>query len=197
MDICDVRSRRAGHVCFRTECSANTANDVLTVAAGVRTGVTTAFIVTAFMVKRSLMIPRVWIVSATLCLVFSCVAAAWQTPSAKPPAKADSHAVSITDEDNGKDVDLTSGGALIVKLKSNPATGYSWAVAGDPSPLKLEKTSYRKNTASSKVVGAPGVQVFRFDAGSAGIATLQLIYHRSWEYNVAPAKTFGVRVNVR
>ena len=103
------------------------------------------------------MIRCAWIVGvATFCLVFGCVAEAWQTPSAKSPAKASSHAVSINDEDNGKDVDLTSGGTLTVKLKSNPSTGYSWAVAGDPSPLKLEKTSYRRNTSSSKVVGAPG-----------------------------------------
>lgn len=144
------------------------------------------------------MIRCAWIVGvATFCLVVGCVAEAWQTPSAKSPAKAGAHAVSINDEDNGKDVDLTSGGTLIVKLKSNPSTGYSWAVAGDPSPLKLEKTTYRKNTSSSKVVGAPGVQVFQFGASSAGMATLQLIYRRSWEYNVQPAKTFKVRVDVR
>jgi inhibitor of cysteine peptidase len=144
------------------------------------------------------MIRCAWIVgAATFCLAFGCVAEAWQTPSAKSPATAGSHAVSITDEDNGKDVDLTSGGTLIVKLKSNPSTGYSWAVAGDPSPLKLERTSYRKNTSSSKVVGAPGVQVFQFDASSAGMATLQLIYRRSWEYNVQPAKTFKVKFEIR
>jgi inhibitor of cysteine peptidase len=144
------------------------------------------------------MIRCAWIIGiATLCLVFGCVAEAWQTPSAMSPAKVGSHAVSISDEDNGNDVDLTSGGTLIVKLKSNPSTGYSWAVAGDPSPLKLEKTFYRKNTPSSKVVGAPGVQVFQFSASSAAMATLQLIYRRAWEYNVAPAKTFKVRVDVR
>ncbi len=144
------------------------------------------------------MIRCAWIIgAATLCLVLGCAAEAWQTPSAKSPAKAGSQAVSINDEDNGKDVDLTSGGTLLVKLGSNPSTGYSWAVAGDPSPLKLEKTSYRKNPAASKTVGAPGVQIFQFDASSAGMATLQLIYRRSWEYNVAPAKTFKVRVEVR
>ncbi|MFZ0312364.1 MAG: protease inhibitor I42 family protein [Candidatus Korobacteraceae bacterium] len=144
------------------------------------------------------MIRRTWIVgAAAFCLMLGGRAEAWQMPSAKSAAKAESHAVSISDEDNGKDVDLTSGGTLIVRLKSNPSTGYRWAVAGDPSPLKLEKTSYRKNTASSKAVGAPGVQVFQFDARSAGMASLQIIYRRSWEYNVAPVKTFGVRVKVR
>jgi inhibitor of cysteine peptidase len=144
------------------------------------------------------MIRCAWIVgAATFCLVVGAVGEAWQTPSASSPEKTVSHTVSISDEDNGKDVDLISGGTLIVKLKSNPSTGYSWAVAGDPSPLKLQKTSYRKNTASSKAVGAPGVQVFQFSANSAGMAVLNLIYRRSWEYNVPPAKKFSVRVNVR
>ena len=29
------------------------------------------------------------------------------------------------------------------------------------------------------------------------MATLTLVYRRSWEYNVPPIKTFTVRVNVR
>ena len=140
---------------------------------------------------------RSMVAAAIFCLGFGIGAEAWQTASAKLPAKAESHAVSISDQDNGKDVDLTSGGTLIVRLESNRSTGYSWTVAGDPAPLKLEKASYRKNTASSKVAGAPGVQVFQFTANTAGMAMLQLIYRRSWEYNVPPAKTFSVRVDVR
>jgi len=134
---------------------------------------------------------------AILCLSLWVVAKAWQTPAAKSSADAGLKTVSISDEDNGEDVDLTSGGRLIVKLKSTPSTGYSWTVAGDPSPLKLEKTYYRKNAASSPAIGAPGMQVFQFTAGSAGMARLDLIYRRSWEYNVPPVKKFSVRVKVR
>ena len=130
---------------------------------------------------------------AVLSLAVCSPADAWQTGA----AKTDSQTVTVTDQDNGKDIDLTSGGTLVVKLNSNPSTGYSWAVVGDPAPLKLQKTFFHKNTASAKVVGAPGVQVFRFTANSAGMATLNLNYRRSWEYTVPPAKTFGVRVNVR
>ena len=105
--------------------------------------------------------------------------------------------VTVTDENNGKDIDLTSGETLVVKLASNASTGYGWTVSGDPSPLKLEKMSYHKSTKSSQVTGAPGVQIFHFSAATAGIATLNLVYRRSWEYNMPPAKTFTVRVNVR
>jgi len=134
---------------------------------------------------------------AVMCLCFGLVAGALQTATSVPATKATAATVTITDKDNGKDVDLTTGGTLIVKLTSNPSTGYAWTVSGDPSPLRLEKTSYVKNSQSAKVAGAPGMQVLRFGANVSGMATLSLIYHRSWEYNVPPAKTFSLRVNVR
>lgn len=144
------------------------------------------------------MVPTVrWVTVAAVCFLFCNPAGAWQTSIAKTSAGTSSTVVSIGDQDNGKDVDLTSGGVLVVSLSSNPSTGYRWAVAGDPSPMKLQKVSFRKKTGSSQMPGAPGVQVFRFTANSAGMATLTLNYSRSWEYNVAPAKTFNVRVNVR
>ena len=133
---------------------------------------------------------------ALLWLSMGITAEALQTaPSAL--SKVSSATVTVTGQDNGQDVDLTTGGILIVKLKSNPSTGYSWTVSGDPSPLRLEKTTYVKNSQSSKAVGAPGMQVLRFGVSSSGMATLTVVYRRSWEYNEPPAKTFRVRVNVR
>jgi inhibitor of cysteine peptidase len=134
---------------------------------------------------------------AAACLCTGPPAGALQTASSTPSAKASAAALIVTDQDNGKDVDLTSGGTLIVKLKANPSTGYAWVVSGDASPLRLEKTTYVKNSQSAKVVGAPGMQVLRFGAHASGMANLTVIYRRSWEYNVPPAKTFSLRVNVR
>lgn len=119
-----------------------------------------------------------------------------QTASSGATAKTANSAVTVTDQDNGKDIDLTSTQTLIVKLASNPSTGYRWTVVGEPSPLKLQKDSYRKSTKSS-AMGAPGVQVFQFGASGSGMANLTLNYHRSFEYNQPPAKTFTLRVNVR
>lgn len=134
---------------------------------------------------------------AAVCLCTGLQTTALQTASSAPSAKASSAPLTVTDQDNGKDVDLTNGGILIVKLKSNPSTGYGWTVNGDPSPLRLEKTSYVKNSGSAKVVGAPGMQVLRFGAHASGMANLTVVYRRSWEYNMPPAKTFSLRVNVR
>jgi inhibitor of cysteine peptidase len=122
---------------------------------------------------------------------------ATQTTPSVAAKKTSVPSVIVTEQSKGKDVDLTSGELLIVKLGSNRSTGYSWSVSGDPAPLKLEKMTYQRNSKLSPVVGAPGVQVFQFNAGSAGMTTLNIVYRRSWEYNVPPAKTFSVRVNVR
>lgn len=110
-------------------------------------------------------------------------------------AAAPSAAITVTDKDNSKDIDLTAGQTLIVKLQGNPSTGYAWSVSGDPAPLKLTKSYHERN--KSGMAGAPQVAVLRFVASSPGVTNLTLVYRRSWEYNVAPAKTFSIRVNVR
>ena len=113
-------------------------------------------------------------------------------PNAKPAP-----AITLTEQDNGRDIDLNAGETLIVRLPSNPSTGYNWIVAGEPSPLELQKSTFQKKSSNSKVVGASGTSVFRLSASSSGISNLTLVYRRSWEYNTPPMKTFSVRVNVR
>lgn len=111
--------------------------------------------------------------------------------------KSTSSEVVITDQDNGKDIDLPAGDTLVLRLESNPSTGFGWAIKGDPSPLKLVKSSTKKNGQNSHVVGAPVTQEFRLRAASAGMASLTLDYRRPWEHDVAPVKTFHVRVKAR
>lgn len=137
----------------------------------------------------------------TLLIAISLLAicnASWgqQTPSVSKGQAASSNVV-LTEQDNGKDIDLTIGSTLVVKLPSNPSTGYNWSVVGEPSPLKLQKTSFRKNQTKTSTVGASGTSVFQLSANSSGLATLAMVYRRSWEYNVPPIKTFAVRVDVR
>src|SRR5689334_16798752 len=115
--------------------------------------------------------------------------------SAKKKSSAPDSTVTITEAQNGGDVDLTPGQTLQVKLKVVSGTGYAWAVSGDPGPPKLMKTSTQRSKAAKP--GAGQLAVFDFSAGSAGMSTLTMVYRRSWEYNVPPAKTFTVRVNVR
>lgn len=129
-------------------------------------------------------------------LLLACGSVVAQQAATSSPTKAPVEAV-LTDRDNGTDVDLAPNTPLIVKLPSNPSTGYAWAIVGDPSPLKLQKAFFRKGKTKSGAMGVSGTEVFRLTASSAGMATLTLVYRRSWEYNLPPMKTFSVRVNVR
>jgi inhibitor of cysteine peptidase len=131
-----------------------------------------------------------------LLTVAACINMAAQQSATSAPSKTPSGVV-LTERDNGTEVELAPNTALTVKLTSNPSAGYAWSVVGDPSPLKLQKASFRKGTTRSGAVGAPGTAVFQLNASSAGMATLTMVYRRSWEYNVPPMKTFSVRVNVR
>lgn len=135
------------------------------------------------------------VVSVLLLFCLMLVAQPAQSPTAQQ--KSTPSAVAITDQDNGKDIDLPAGGTLVLRLKSNPSTGYTWAVKGDPSPLRLVKSSTKKNGQNSHVVGAPVTQEFRLTAVSAGMGSLTLEYRRPWEHDVAPVKTFQVRVKAR
>jgi inhibitor of cysteine peptidase len=123
-------------------------------------------------------------------------ALAWQSAGAPNKAQAATSSVTVSDRDNHTNVDLTSGQTLIVKLPGNPSTGYTWAVSGDPAPLKLTK-QFRLHRKEGSGMGAPQTEVFEFSAVKSGVTTLTLLYRRSWEYNVAPAKTFTLTVQVR
>ena len=124
---------------------------------------------------------------------FAISALIYAAPAARDPQKT----VTITDLQNGKDVEVPQGGTLSVRLPSNPTTGYSWSVAGDPAPLRFVKTKNTKSGDSKPALGAPSTQQLTFAATSIGISTLTLEYRRPWEHGGAAAKTFTVKVKVR
>ncbi len=67
----------------------------------------------------------------------------------------------------------------IVKLSSNPTTGYSWYYTSSrTNALKLVSDEY---IASSNMPGASGTQVFNFEATARGRVRLTFRYYRSFE----------------
>ena len=130
------------------------------------------------------------LLTTTLCLTLLAL-----SQNSPPSAGSSSSAMIVTAHDNGKTIDLPKAATLVVELESNPSTGYSWAVRGDSAPLKLLSSDYKQSDQSGKV-GAPGVQQFRFEAGTLGTSSLKLIYRRPWEKDVAPAKTFALVVKI-
>ncbi len=107
--------------------------------------------------------------------------------------------VALGAEDDGSEVELAAGQTLEVTLESNPTTGYGWEVSEvDGAVLAQEGEAQFQEapTEGEQVVGAGGVQTFRFTA-SPGETTLTLVYRRPWEKDVDPLETFTVHVTVR
>jgi predicted secreted protein len=111
--------------------------------------------------------------------------------------KKSNSVVGVFEADNGKTIDMDSSQTLRVKLKVIAGTGYAWTLSGDPKPLKLTKSYAQQSNSTARRQGGPEMSVFELSANSVGLANLTFVYRRSWEYNVPPAKTFSVRVNVR
>ncbi len=62
-----------------------------------------------------------------------------------------------------EEVTVKAGAPVVVRLESNPSTGYRWGVVGpEYGPLDLEKARYEPPAQSRP--GAAGVQVFEFTA---------------------------------
>ncbi len=120
------------------------------------------------------------------------------TPSEEGSEEDELRGLSLTEADDGKTVNVVEGQNVLVKLKSNPTTGYKWEVVstnrtfGYPSATKFFP--------NGGAVGSGGIERFTWKTKGAlslvGTHTVKMEYKRSWETNVPAAKTFTFTVNV-
>ena len=102
--------------------------------------------------------------------------------------------VTIRDSDSGKTITVPIGGKLIVRLASNPTTGYQWQISSlDQEYLKpVGEPAYE--LPKTERIGSGGTQIFTFMTLKPGKTILVLNYERSWEK--IPVKNFTVAVQI-
>lgn len=120
------------------------------------------------------------------------------SPSDEGDAADELKSLSVTDADNGKTVTIAKGQSLLVKLQSNPTTGYKWAVTSTDRTFGYPASeTFVKN---GDAIGSGGLQRFTWKTVSpldlVGTHNVTLEYKRPWESNVAAAKTFKFTVKV-
>lgn len=103
----------------------------------------------------------------------------------------------LTEKDTGKTVTLKLGDTLWVQLEGNPSTGYNWEPANTDSKILTIVGEPEFIAQNKDLVGSGGTVSLRFKATAAGQEPLKLIYHRSWEKDVAPLQTFEVSIVVK
>jgi inhibitor of cysteine peptidase len=96
-----------------------------------------------------------------------------------------------------KPITVTVGQEFKITLQYNSSTGYQWQFAKPPDEnfVKLLNTDYKP--ANSKLVGAPGDEIWTLKAVAKGRTKLELNYVRPWEKGTKPAQTtnFVVVIN--
>jgi len=112
------------------------------------------------------------------------------------PAQARAKTVTLTEADAGKTIELQNGNLLVVVLDGNITTGFNWEMVPQ-TPAVLEQLGEPEATPDSSALGAGGKISLKFQAVQTGQASLTLIYHRSFEKDVPPEKTFEVTILVK
>lgn len=116
---------------------------------------------------------------------------ACSSKKAPPPAP-----LSVTDANSGGAVALARNQQLVVRLPSNPTTGYRWSLA-QQSTAVLEPEGAPTYEKGAGDAGAGGTEIWRFAPTQAGEGTLRLEYRRLWEADAAPARVVSYKVTVR
>ena len=101
----------------------------------------------------------------------------------------------FTEKENGQTINLAVDDPFEIELPGNPTTGYQWEIADfDASVVKSAGEPEFK--ADSKAIGSGGMHTFRFQTVADGQTTIKLIYHRSFEKDTPPIKTYELTVVV-
>jgi len=84
--------------------------------------------------------------------------------------------------DPGQTINIGVNQEFVIALGSNPTTGYGWQESHDETMIELVEKTYRPGEeAKQGVVGAGGVEYFRFKALKTGETEITLVYKRPWE----------------
>lgn len=105
------------------------------------------------------------------------------TPACTPVEKAKPvERVEIDESNNGGQVELVLGEILVVRLESNPSTGYGWEIDElDENILQqIGEVGFESSVPDNPPPGTGGWAIFRFEAVGEGESELRLIYHQPW-----------------
>jgi inhibitor of cysteine peptidase len=96
--------------------------------------------------------------------------------------------------DSGQTIDIGVGQQFVIALGSNLTTGYAWQESHDGTMIELVKWNYEEETEEG-VVGAGGIEYFRFKALEKGETEITLTYKQAGEEEFLEQKVFIVNID--
>lgn len=102
----------------------------------------------------------------------------------------------LSEADDGSAITVDAGERIRITLLSNPTTGFSWQLVGEPSPAVLALTHAPIFVPESELLGASGTETFVFTAIGPGTTSVSLEYARPFEPGSATDQ-WSLTVSVR
>jgi len=98
--------------------------------------------------------------------------------------------IRLTESDNDAEIRVIPGNTLIIRLGTNPSTGYIWQVAQNNAELLMPL--------GNPVLEQMGTQhqIFCFQGQSLGSSILEFQYRRPWEKNQPPLNVYRLNVQI-
>jgi len=124
-----------------------------------------------------------------------CFVAFTKSKHATPSNPSTEKFVDVNEDNNGGTIHVLPGEIIRIKLRSNPSTGFSWALG------PFEEQGLETNGESEFVAdphregeaGYGGCEIWTFKVRHSGKTEISLFYARSWE-DIDPARRFKLHV---
>lgn len=147
---------------------------------------------------------RITILIVASVLIISFLACAPAATAPVPPPVPEPVSVTVTCDQFSQnahivqEVTVAPGALITITLCSNPSTGFSWGEQAQISDKAVLKQASHKTVASTTdMPGAPGNQVWTFEALKAGSSSAAFSYSRPWEGGEKDVQTFKLNVSVK
>jgi predicted secreted protein len=95
-----------------------------------------------------------------------------------------------------RSVSVAQGGTVVVRLCSNPSTGFEWEDADIAPPSVLAERAREFIPSGITMPGSAGSEQWTFDARSSGSCTVSIGYSRPWEGGEKDVWQFELEVTV-
>ena len=140
------------------------------------------------------MLQRIVVAGALASVVVTVAACTLFQGSPKPPPAP----VTVSADQSGTSVALASGQDLVVRLPSNPTTGYRWIyVEPKDAVLRVDGPSSYDAQSAGGAAGAGGTEIWKLAPLKPGQQQLRFEYRRPWEPDVAPSRVATYTVTVK
>jgi inhibitor of cysteine peptidase len=137
---------------------------------------------------------RIVVAGALATVVVTVAACTLFQGTPKPPPEP----VTVSADQSGTSVALASGQDLVVRLPSNPTTGYRWIyVEPKDAVLRVDGPSSYEAQSTGGAAGAGGTEIWKLAPLKPGQQQLRFEYRRPWEQDVAPSRVATYTVTVK